>query len=232
MPASSPRAADFERCNDAVVDQANARPVRSAAHGRADRADIAVAVVRGDIAVLGGERRWPDLSRIAGGRLFDGHDRGQGLVIDLDQISAVLGCIARLGNDHGDRVAHEAHDIGSQWQSRRRDDRRTIGPLVKMHEGHTGQAVGDHVGAGENGDHAGRTARVAGIDRADSRVGMRRAHEPCVRLTRYRKIVSEATLTAEQTIVFQPAQRLADPWRAADLRGSVHARSRRAKSEA
>jgi hypothetical protein len=34
---------------------------------------------------------------------------------------------------------------------------------------------------------------------------MRRPHERCVRLTRYRKIVGEATLTPEQTIVFEAA---------------------------
>jgi len=36
-------------------------------------------------------------------------------------------------------------------------------------------------------------------------VGMRRPHEPCVRLTRNRKIVGEATLTPEQAIVFETA---------------------------
>ena len=110
-------------CNDAIVDQANARPVRSTAHRRVDCADIAVAVVRSDIAVLGCERRWPDLRRIACGGLFDGNDSGQRLVVDLDQIGAVLGSIARLGDDHRHRVAHEAHDIGGQWQARRRDNR-------------------------------------------------------------------------------------------------------------
>ena len=50
-------------------------------------------------------------------------DDGQRLVVDLDQIGAVLGSIARLGDDHRHRVAHEAHDIGGQWQARRRDNR-------------------------------------------------------------------------------------------------------------
>jgi len=88
-----------------------------------------------------------------------------------------------------------------------------------MHERHAYETVGDRVGAGENSDHAGRVERAAGPDRADSRVWMRRPHEPCVRLTRDRKIVGEATLTAEQTIIFQPAHRLTDPLPVADLRG-------------
>ena len=88
-----------------------------------DRADIAMTVVPGDVAVLRSKRRWPDLRRIASRGLFDRHDRGQRLVVDLDQIGTVLGCIARLGDDHRHRVAHEADNIGGQWQPRRRDDR-------------------------------------------------------------------------------------------------------------
>ena len=76
---------------------------------------------------------------------------------------------------------------------------------MEMHEGHAGKMVGDRVGAGEDGDHAGRSAGGSSADRADSRVGMRGPHEPRVRLTRYRKIVSEATLTTKQTIVFEAA---------------------------
>jgi hypothetical protein len=74
-----------------------------------------------------------------------------------------------------------------------------------MHERHAGETVGDRVGAGEDGDHAGRSVRGAGANRADSRVGMRRPYKPSVCLAWDRKIVSEATLTPEQTIVFEAA---------------------------
>ena len=76
---------------------------------------------------------------------------------------------------------------------------------MEMHVGHARKTIGYRVGAGEDGDHAGRSACGVSADRADTGVGMRRPHEPCVRLTRNRKIVGEATLTPEQAIVFETA---------------------------
>ena len=98
-------------------------------------------------------------------------DRGQGVVVDLDQIDGVFGEVAALGDHQGHRVADEAHlalgQRGPRGLGALRSDRRV--PLL-LH-------VGVEVGRGENGAHPGQRQGRRGVDAADSGPGKGAADE-------------------------------------------------------
>src|SRR5262249_40903236 len=77
--------------------------------------------------------------------------------------------------------------------------------------------VGGKLGAGEHGEHAGRGRRFRGIDLLEPRVGVRRAHEISVGLSRPADVVGVMAFAGDETLVLLAAHRGADPGRAHGL---------------
>ena len=143
------------------------------------------------------------------GVLGQGHG-GDRLIVDLDQLGCVLGFRQCVGNHHRHRIADVAHAVDDQRRPLRSVHRLTVGSLPRhVGLGHA-EPVGNHVVAGEDGDHARRRGRGLRIDGPDLRVGVRRAHEHGVGLPREVHVVDEAALSAQQPRVLETQYRLAD----------------------
>ncbi len=76
--------------------------------------------------------------------------------------------------------------------------------------GQAADLVGRHVGAGEDGDHAGRLRRGFGVHALDQRVGVRRAQEPRVGLARQVDVVGVAAAAGQEPFVLDPLDGGAD----------------------
>ena len=107
---------------------------------------------------------------VLGRRVVD--DRGERLVVDVDELGRVLGEVPALGDHERDRVADEAHLALGERRARRlrapRADRRV--PLL-LH-------LRVEVGGGEHEVHARRAQRRGRVDPADRRCanGLRTKH--------------------------------------------------------
>ena len=161
---------------DAAHPGVEARDVRGARKRRVGCRGVAKAGVETDIGARGLVHARRILPRRSAG--LD-HSR-QHVVIDLDSLGAVLGGVHRFGDDHRDRLANEANLIGRQRKVRRGegfrrvqlDFRRMLRPHFVRNRL---EAVGDEIGAGQYGEHAGRLRGLVLFDAADAGVGMRRA---------------------------------------------------------
>ena len=71
-------------------------------------------------------------------------------------------------------------------------------------------AVGDEIGPGEHGEHAGGPARRRPIDRHHVGVRVRRAHERGVGLPRRIEVVGKAAVPGQETMILPPLDRRAD----------------------
>ena len=71
-------------------------------------------------------------------------------------------------------------------------------------------AVGDEIAPGEHVEHAGDRPRRRRIDRHHVGVGVRRAHERGVDLTRRLEVVGVAAVAGQQTEILAPLDRRAD----------------------
>ena len=143
----------------------------------------------------------PDLGgavRHRGIQVSDGRPR---LVVDLDEQRRVLGLGPGLGDHHGDRIAGVAGRPLHQGRVGRRDHLRAV--LVGDHPaaGDAAEVVGGRVLAGQHGEHARRREGLAGVDRADLGVGVRRAHEHGMGLLRQRDVVGIPPLAHEEAAV-------------------------------
>ena len=135
--------------------------------------------------------------------VVDRGDGGQRLVVDDHRVGPVLGAVRRVGDDGGDRLAHEArprarqhraldpHRAGSGEVGR---ERRDAVELV----GAEGQA---HAGQGQSRGH---------VDAADMRVRMLGAREREMQHALDGNVVEEPRAALEQNPVLHPRHPLAD----------------------
>ena len=72
------------------------------------------------------------------------------------------------------------------------------------------EPVGQRVLAGQHREHAGHGARRGDVDRADQRVGMRRAHRGAIGLARQIDVVAVIAAAGDEACVFLAAYRLSD----------------------
>jgi hypothetical protein len=82
------------------------------------------------------------------------------VVVDLDQVGGVLALVRVLGEDGGDRLADEPHDIARE----ERPHHRLVGPAEQQR----GRQV--DIGAGQHRHDTGRRAGLLDVDRGDPRV--------------------------------------------------------------
>ncbi len=187
---------------DTCDDVAPADHARGAAEGGLGRRAVADLVdVRDVVGALLPHRGAPHRVRRRG-------HRGKRLVVDLQQLGCVLGLGEGVGHDHRDRIPDVARALTRQAVVGRRPHRRAVGPLAL--EGHLHRAKLGDVGAGEDGQHAGRAPRAGGVDGHDPRVGVDRAHDHGVCLAGQVHVVVKAPSAPHEADVLEPLDRLAD----------------------
>ncbi len=132
-------------------------------------------------------------------------DHGQGLVLDLDQLAAVLSEGAALRQHHGHDLAHEEHAVAAHGE---------LGHLLHGHGHPRGQSRRDgakegqrlhpalEIGEGEDVDHAGEPARRVCLHGHDSSVPVRAPDERRVEHARKLDVVDVAAVAAEKAGVF------------------------------
>ena len=117
-------------------------------------------------------------------RRIEADHRRQILIFDLDEIGRIDRRSRRLGDHHRDLLAGEAHAVAGQHRPLRHDAFHAAAAREMRHRRQSAEARIDDVGAGEDGDHAGRAPGRAGVDRADLRMGAVGAAEHGVKLAR------------------------------------------------
>ena len=145
--------------------------------------------------------------RLRGARVGDG---GKRLVIDLDALGGVGGLQQRVGDHRHDRLAAMAHGAAREREARRLRHRRAVARAHRPQRPHRRHAVRGHVGAGEHRDHAGQCLRRRGVDPANARVRVRRAHQHAGERAGKLDVGDEAPAPEQETAILDPAQRRAD----------------------
>ncbi len=160
----------------------------------------------------------PDPRRI-GPRGLDGirHPR-QHLVVDRHLLGGRLRLAERLRDHHRHRLADMTRLVVRQ-QKVRSDEHRgsTAAGQLDVVVGGRHRIVRDrlqtirlNIGAGEHPQHARHRHRLGHVDRADPRVGMRRAHHRGPDLAGQSEVVREAAAPGDEPPVLVARQRLPD----------------------
>ena len=191
----------------AVVLDPELDDVLGAGEGRVGRLLVAEHQAEG---VVAGRIVVPHLGRVGLGGVLDIDHSRQRLVVDLDQFRGVAGLRQRLGDDEGDAVADVADAVV--------DDERLEGAValgraeILRHQmrGECADLLGDHVGAGQHQQHAGRGLGLGDVDLLDLGVGVRRQHVAGVQHAGQHDVVDIAALPCQEALVLDPAHRLPD----------------------
>ena len=133
-------------------------------------------------------------------RLFEIDDRRQRIVLDLDQLAGVLGDVAALRHDGGDRLAHVAHLAHGDAVLRRR---RT--GEVRARPRHLRR-----LGAGHDAEHAGQRLGLRLVDAHDAGVGMGAAQHRGMRHVGQHYVVRISAGAGEQAGVLHPLHAVPD----------------------
>ena len=161
------------RAHQAVVDEIDRDHVGGRCERRAHRGLVAARPAEADIAGRGlvQLRR---ARRLRGAGVGDGGER---LVIDLDALGGIGGLRQRLRDHRHDRFTAMAHRGARQREARRLHHRRAVARANRPQRPHRRHAVRRHVGAGEHSHHAGHGLGGRGVDPANARMGVGRAHQ-------------------------------------------------------
>ncbi len=143
-------------------------------------------------------------------RLGDIGDGGQRIVVDHDQFGGVLGLGQRVRDDHDDRIADVTDPIADQRRPLRGEHRGAVAFLARHVGFRHGDAVGDVIGRGVNGDHAGRRFGRVRVDTGNVRVRVWGADEDAPGLARQDVVILIMAAAGQQPHVFITADRLAD----------------------
>ena len=152
------------------------------------------------VAQLGMDHRRLRIER--GLRIGDGREL---LIIDLNQLAAVLGFGAAARHHGADRFAGPAGTVDRDGVLRRGLDALQM----RQHADPGGDDLGK-LRAGDDGDHARRFLRRVRIDAFDFRVGMRRAHERHMRHARQHHVADILRAALHQPRHIGPRHRAAD----------------------
>ena len=146
-----------------------------------------------------------------------GPGRGEGvdhcrqrLVVDRDQVGRIPRLGERLGHHHRNRIADVAHAVPGEYRPRRFAARRAVEVGHRDQAGNVAEPVCGDVRAGEDGEHAGRLGRSAGIDADDLRMRVRRAHDRGVGGACDLDIIGIAACAAQQRCILDAGDGLAE----------------------
>ena len=192
------------RRRDAIDDEVMLDDMRRARERGVGRLLVALDLDEADVVrAIVPHQRHAGLDGVAG--RDDGRQR---LVVDLDQLGGIDRLIVGLGNHEGDVVADHAHAILDQRRIARPIARAAVAALEAAGHRQVAEAGGLVVGAGQHREHAGRGLRLRGVDRADARMGMRRAQHIAERHAGKRHVGDIAAAALEQPRVLEPRNRL------------------------
>ena len=191
---------------DAMVDELDGDHVLRLREGFLGGGGVAAQEAHDEIA--GGLR--VELRRVRLRRVADVDDRRQRRPVDRDQLRGVERLIARSGDHQGDRFADVPDAVARERPARRLIHFRAVGAGDAPQRCHRPDAVGRHVGAGVDGDDAGRGGRGPRVDPVDAGVRVRRAHERAGELAFEPEVGDELSLADEKAQVFAAAHRRAD----------------------
>ena len=148
-----------------------------------------------------------ELWRALLGRVFQRYRDGQRAVVDIHEFGGVLRLGERLGNDHRDHVADEAH-----LALRQRRPRRLVHRPGRRAESarYPADPVGGEGVTGEHRDNAGGGLGRILVYAIDRRVRVRRADEVSVSLAGPVDVVGIAARAGEKPVVLRTLHRGAD----------------------
>ncbi len=140
-----------------------------------------------------------------------GEDGGRELLdVERHRLGGATGEVLRLGDDDGHGVAHVAAVFGDHRVPRADLHRRAVlggdGPA----RDDVADAVGLHLGAGMDGDHALHRQRRGGVDALDAGMGHRTAHEGGVGLVLHADVVGILAPAGDEAAVFLAGDARAD----------------------
>ena len=192
------------RCRHAIDDEVMLDDMRRLCECRVGRLLVALDLDEADVvrAILPHQRH-AGLDGVAG--RDDGRQR---LVVDLDQFGSIDRLKIGLGNHEGDVVADHANAILDEAGIARPIARAAIAALEPAGHRQVAEAGGLVVGAGQHREHAGCGFGLRRVDRADARMGMRRAQHIAERHAGKRHVRDIAAAALEQPRVLEPRHRL------------------------
>jgi len=120
----------------------------------------------------------------------------QRLVLDDDSLGRVGRAVRVVGDHDGDGLSDVAH------AARRQHGMAVVRPAGLADQRRDGRGELGRLRRRQHGDHAGETARAAGIDPRDARVGVRAAHDRRMQGARHAQIVHVATTARYEAMVF------------------------------
>jgi hypothetical protein len=143
-------------------------------------------------------------------RVGEQADRGQHVVVDVDQTGGRLGRGLGRRDHHGDRIADVADLALGERGVRRLDHGRAVLVLDQPAARQPAEPVGGDVVAGEHSDHAGGGLGGGGVDLLDLGVRVHRAHEHGVGLVRQDNVVDVVALAEQEPTIFLALDGCAD----------------------
>ena len=150
---------------------------------------------------------FPHPRRAVGAGLRGRHDGGQRLVVGHDQFGRVERLVIGLRHHEGDVVADPAHAVLGQRRIGR-PEHAAVAPLQSVGHRQVAPSGGLPVVAGEHGEHAGRGLGLAGVDRANARMGVRRAQHVAERHAGQHHVADIAAAALEQPRILEPGHAL------------------------
>jgi hypothetical protein len=127
--------------------------------------------------------------------------RGERFVVDRDGVGGVFREVAVIGDHHRDGLAHIADLVPRQRQlgAHRRD-----GGVRHRRRDRIGGEPARHVGGRQHRMDARHRQRRRHVDRADTRMRMRAAHETRLQHARQLDVVDETRTSGQQRGIFDP----------------------------
>jgi hypothetical protein len=194
--------------DDPVVDELERDRARGLREGGVRRLGVAHVVVPVEHHVAGDVRK--ELRRARRHRLLGGGDRRQPLVFDLDRLGGVARRRERFGDHERHRLADMPHVTDGQHRARRVVPRRPVAIVERRHAGEVAEAVGAHVLAGRDEQHAGHRPRRRRIDPLDPRMRHRRPQHEGPRHPRQDDVVRIAPAAGDEPQILVAPHGLAD----------------------
>ena len=143
--------------------------------------------------------------RARGHRAFHARHGRQRFVVDLGKLQSILGEIAALRDDHGNRLTHIAHLVAGQQVLRARLQR-----LHRSQDGYGRRLVGPDVGQTESVHHPGGLACRRKIDTANTGIAVGAAKESRMQRVGKLYVVDETGLSGEEAGILEALDALAD----------------------
>ena len=164
--------------------------------GRVDRRLDAVRFELPHVALVRPEVRVDD-GRAVRDRLLDVRDRGELLVLDVDELGGVFRECTGLGDHHRDAVALVAGFVRCQWEVHGHFDVLRDGPRA----GHAACPVPGEVGSAVRRHDALRRPRGVEVDACDARVRVRAPDDDHGDRPGQREVLDERPAPAEERVV-------------------------------